>query len=108
MSVVIAENVYKSYLVGEISVEALKGLNNAQVKRILDWVTCKFDLEKQPDLRAVDREVAPSPQPEPAATPVETAGPVVKPLKKRRGRPPAKAKPSRITVAIIAPRIAMR
>jgi len=27
MSVVIAENVYKSYLVGEISVEALKGLN---------------------------------------------------------------------------------
>jgi hypothetical protein len=74
--------------------EALKGLNNAQVKRILDWVTGKFDLEKQPDLRAVDRVVAPSPQPEPAATPVETAGSVVKPLKKRRGRPPAKAKPT--------------
>ena len=29
--------------------ESLKGLNNAQVKRIIDWVTSKFALDKHPD-----------------------------------------------------------
>jgi hypothetical protein len=28
--------------------EALKVLNHAQIKRILDWVTGKFDLDNQP------------------------------------------------------------
>jgi hypothetical protein len=45
--------------------EALKVLNNAQVKRILAWVTGKFDLDKQPYLKAVEREAAPSPGPGP-------------------------------------------
>jgi hypothetical protein len=68
--------------------ESLKGLNNAQVKRIIEWVTSKFALDKHPDLKAVVREVGPSPEP----TPVESAEAAVKPVKKRRGRPPAKAK----------------
>ena len=70
--------------------ESLKGLNNAQVKRIIDWVTSKFALDKHPDLKAVEREVGPSPEPGPA--PVVSAEAAVKPVKKRRGRPPAKAK----------------
>ena len=70
--------------------ESLKGLNNAQVKRIIDWVTSKFALDKHPDLKAVEREVGPSPEPGPA--PVGAAEAAVKPVKKRRGRPPAKAK----------------
>jgi len=68
--------------------ESLKGLNNAQVKRIIEWVTSKFALDKHPDLKAVVREVGPSPEP----TPVESAEAAVKPVKKGRGRPPAKAK----------------
>ena len=68
--------------------ESLKGLNNAQVKRVIDWVTSKFALDKHPDLKAVEREVEPSPEPAPAAS----AEAVVKPVKKRRGRPPAKEK----------------
>lgn len=72
--------------------ESLKGLNNAQVKRIIDWVTGKFDLDKHPELKAVEREVGPSPGPAPA--PVESAEAAVKPVKKGRGRPPAKAKPT--------------
>ena len=72
--------------------ESLKGLNNAQIRRILEWVTGKFELEKQPDLKAVEREVEPTPQPEPVPTPGEAAEPAVKPLKKRRGRKPGKKK----------------
>jgi hypothetical protein len=66
--------------------ESLKELNNDQVKRIIDWVTGKFNLDKYPDLKAVERKVGPSPAP---AASDETA---VKPVKKRRGRPPAKTK----------------
>lgn len=66
--------------------ESLKGLNKTQVKRIIDWITSKFALDKQPDLKAVEREVGPSP------APVESAEAAEKPVKKRRGRPPAKAK----------------
>jgi hypothetical protein len=76
--------------------ESLKGLNNAQVKRIIDWVTSKFALDKHPGLKAVEREVGPSPEPAPEPAPepepAESAEAAVKPVKKRRGRPPAKAK----------------
>ena len=65
--------------------EALKGLNHAQVKRIVDWVASKFGLDKKPGLEAAEREAALSPQPSPP--------PAVEPVKKRRGRPPAKEKP---------------
>jgi hypothetical protein len=68
--------------------ESLKGLNNAQVKRIIDWVTGKFALDKHPGLKAVEREVGPSAEAAPAAS----AEGAVEPIKKRRGRPPAKAK----------------
>ncbi|MGD2086678.1 MAG: hypothetical protein PVH61_10875 [Candidatus Aminicenantes bacterium] len=75
--------------------EAIKGLNNAQIKRILDWITSKFDLEKQPGLKAVEREAVPPPEPGPLleASPGETAEPAVERVKKRRGRRPAQAKP---------------
>jgi hypothetical protein len=64
--------------------ETLKGLDNAQIKRILVWVEDKFDLENQPYLKADERESAPSPViPAPEASAV----------KKRRGRPPAKKEP---------------
>jgi hypothetical protein len=75
--------------------EALKVLNNAQVKRILAWVSSKFDLEKQPYLKAVEREAAPSPGPGPlpGVTAVETSATAGEPVKKRRGRRPGKVKP---------------
>jgi hypothetical protein len=75
--------------------EALKVLNNAQVKRILDWVTGKFDLDNQPNLKAVEREAAPSPGPGPlpGVTAVVTSATAGEPVKKRRGRRPGKVKP---------------
>ena len=75
--------------------ESLKVLNNAQIKRILDWVTGKFDLDKQPNLKAVEREAAPTIKPGPLpGTPIlETAEITVETVKKRRGRRPGKVKP---------------
>lgn len=49
--------------------EALKGLNNAQIKRILEWITSKFDLDKHPDLTAVETYAAPPPGPGPLLDP---------------------------------------
>jgi hypothetical protein len=69
--------------------EALKGLNNDQIKRIIDWVTSKFSLDEPEAFKAVKREVALSPQPSPG----EAAEPFVEPVKKRRGRKPGKEKP---------------
>ena len=66
--------------------ESLKGLNKAQVKRVIDWVTSKFALDKHPDLKVIERKVEPIPEP----ASVESAEAMVKPEKKRRGRPPAK------------------
>jgi hypothetical protein len=75
--------------------EALKGLNHAQIKRILEWITGKFDLEKHPGLKSVETEAAspPAPGPLPVTLFVETAAPSEEPVKKRRGRRPAKVKP---------------
>ena len=72
--------------------ETLKGLNNAQIKRIMDWVTSKFDLDKQPGLKASEREVGPSLEPAPLPVPGEAAEPTVTPVKKRRGRKPGQKK----------------
>jgi hypothetical protein len=69
--------------------EALKGLNNDQIKRIIDWVTGKFELDKHPDLKTVQREVDLSPPP----GPVEAVEPAVEPVKKRRGRKPGQPLP---------------
>ena len=64
--------------------EALKGLNNSQILRIIDWVIDKFSLDKHPDSIAAAGE---------AALPrVEAAAPAVEPVKKRRGRRPGKMK----------------
>jgi hypothetical protein len=68
---------------------ALKGLNNDQIKRIIDWVTGKFELDKQPDLKTGQREVDLSPPP----VPVEAVEPAVEPVKKRRGRKPGQPQP---------------
>jgi hypothetical protein len=75
--------------------ESLKVLNNAQIKRVLDWVSSKFDLEKQPYLKAVEREAAPSPGPGPlpGVTAVVTSATAGEPVKRRRGRRPGKVKP---------------
>jgi hypothetical protein len=64
--------------------EALKGLDNSQIKRIIDWVTDKFALDKHPDLKVMEGEAAPQP--------VEAAAPAAAPVKKRRGRGPTKMK----------------
>jgi hypothetical protein len=69
--------------------ESLKGLNNRQVKRIIDWVTSKFNLDKPEAIRAVTPEAAVSPQP----VPQEPAEAFVEPVRKRRGRKPGKAMP---------------
>ncbi len=71
--------------------EALKVLNNAQIKRILAWLTSKFNLDKYPDLKAVERAATPSPGPESSS--VESAAPAEEPVKNRRGRRPGKVKP---------------
>ncbi|UCH92405.1 MAG: hypothetical protein JSV88_19200 [Candidatus Aminicenantes bacterium] len=72
--------------------EALKGLNKAQIKRILDWVTAKFILDTPQEFIAQQREAAPSTQPEILPESVEPPQPVVEPVKKRRGRKPGKKK----------------
>ncbi len=69
--------------------ETLKGLNNDQIKRIIDWVTSKFSLDKPEAFEAIKSAAAVSPQP----VPEETAEPVVEPVRKRRGRKPGKAVP---------------
>ncbi|UCH92460.1 MAG: hypothetical protein JSV88_19480 [Candidatus Aminicenantes bacterium] len=67
--------------------ETLKGLNRAQIKRIIDWITSKFELlGKKP---VMDKAGPPGV----TAKPVETAEPIEKPVKKRRGRRPKKAQP---------------
>jgi hypothetical protein len=88
--------------------ETLKGLDNPGIKRILVWVEDKFDLENQPDLKAVERETdsftavsAPVKPAEPPAAPVKKrrgrrpgkAKTTAEPIKKKRGRPPAKVQP---------------
>ena len=69
--------------------ETLKGLDNAQIKRILVWVEDKFDLENQPDLKVFERE---APKTTAVSTPGEASQPAAAPVKKRRGRRPGKAK----------------
>jgi hypothetical protein len=67
--------------------EALKALDNDQIKRIVDWVSSKFELDKYPDLKSGQREVELTPQP---AESVEPAG---EPVRKRRGRKPGQLQP---------------
>jgi hypothetical protein len=69
--------------------ETLKGLNNDQIKRIIDWVNSKFNLDKPEAFIAVTREAAVSPRP----SREEAAEPFVEPVKKRRGRKPKTAVP---------------
>lgn len=69
--------------------ETLKRLDNDQIKRIVDWVTSKFNLEKPEAVEAVKREAALSSQP---SLP-EAAEPVLEPIKKRPGRKPRTAAP---------------
>jgi hypothetical protein len=70
--------------------ETLKVLDNTQIKRILEWVKDKFDLENQPYLKAVEREAASAPE---VSAPVEAVEPGAAPVEKRRGRRPAKKEP---------------
>jgi hypothetical protein len=67
--------------------EALKALDNDQIKRIVDWLSSKFELDKYPDLKSGQREVDLTPQP---AEAVEPAG---EPVRKRRGRKPGQLQP---------------
>jgi hypothetical protein len=75
--------------------DELKGLNNSQIQRIIDWINSKFELDKYPGLKAKEREETLSPAPAPAAEPSrrKAAAPVIEPVKKRRGRRPAKEMP---------------
>ena len=68
--------------------EHLKGLNKGQIKRIMDWLGDKYDLEKKPGLKARPRAVESSPPPGPS--PLETVEPARQPVKKRPGPPPGK------------------
>ena len=69
--------------------ESLKSLNNRQIKRIIDWVTSKFNLDQPEALTSDTPEAAVSPQP----VPQEPAEAFVEPVRKRRGRKPRKAMP---------------
>ena len=71
--------------------ESLKGLNNDQVKRIIEWVTSKFNLDKQPDLKTGEKSIGISPQPAPPL-PGEAAQPAAVPRGKKRGRKPGQKK----------------
>jgi hypothetical protein len=86
--------------------EALVGLKPTQIKRIVEWLSSKYNLEKQKTgIVSTDKEVS-----SPAAALVEvappadeTAAPVVK---KRRGRPPGNAEPAaEISVSIPKPAV---
>ncbi len=72
--------------------DALKGLNNSQIQRIIDWINSKFEVDKYPGLKAIEREGTLSPAPAPAEEPPrrKRAPRVVERVKKRRGRRPAK------------------
>lgn len=65
--------------------ETLKGLNNHQIKRIIDWVTSKFGLDNPEAFKAVPGEADISSQP----SPEEAAQPFVEPVRKRRAGKPA-------------------
>ena len=69
--------------------EVLQGLDNDQIKRIINWVTGKFELDKHPDLKTGQKEVELPPQP----APVEAVEPSVEPIKKGRGRKPEQVRP---------------
>ncbi|UCH92754.1 MAG: hypothetical protein JSV88_20995 [Candidatus Aminicenantes bacterium] len=62
--------------------ESLKGLNHAQIKRIIDWVTSKFGL----DDRSGVTDIQPG-----SVEPIVSE--VVEPVKKRRGRRPKGFRP---------------
>jgi len=67
--------------------DTLTGLNHAQIKRIIDWITDKFGLsEEKPPLKVIEHQVAPPP--------VEPTEPVRELVKKRRGRRPKMAQPT--------------
>ena len=69
--------------------ESLKGLNNAQIKRIIDWVTSKFNLDDQAGIT----DIQPGPAEPAVSEVVEPIQPVVEPVKKRRGRRPKGFRP---------------
>lgn len=75
--------------------QALKGLNSAQIKRILDWVNDKFDLDKHPDLNTGEKETTPTSEQglSQEAPTLETTEPAFETVKKKPGRHPTKAKP---------------
>ena len=60
--------------------EALKGFDNAQIKRILDWITSKLEL----DLKSGQSEADGSPKP----APVDALKPGAAPVNKSHGRKP--------------------
>ncbi|UCH93790.1 MAG: hypothetical protein JSV88_26470 [Candidatus Aminicenantes bacterium] len=60
--------------------QALEGLNSAQIKRIINWVSSKFGVP--------GKEVGGTVTQTPTPTPVEAVQPAAEPVKKRRGRPP--------------------
>ena len=61
--------------------ESLRGLNQAQIRRIINWLKDKFGLDL-PELMSLQAQVEPVP-PQEAAAPADTGD---KPVKKRRGR----------------------
>ena len=72
--------------------ETLKGLDNDQIGRIINWVTSKFELDKPSGLEVHEREVEASPQP----VTVE-----VEPVKKRRiKQSPTETEPTVETPAV--------
>lgn len=67
--------------------DTLRGLNHAQIKRIIDWVTDKFGLsEEKPPVKVTETRMTPPP--------VEPTGPAREPVEKRHGRPPQKTQPT--------------
>lgn len=69
--------------------DALKALDNDQIKRIIAWVSGKLDLDKYPDLKTGQTGVDLSPPP----APIEAVEPAAEPVKKRRGRKPGQVRP---------------
>ena len=73
--------------------EALEGLNRDQVKRILGWVTDRFDLVITTEFLPLQHEGGGLPQPELKEAVQPVGEPVALVVKKRRGRQPKTDQP---------------
>jgi predicted transcriptional regulator len=81
--------------------KALRGLNPAQIKRIIEWLASKYHLDKQ-QVRIVSRDEVVGPSTTVPADEAPSNDVITPTVKKRRGRPPKKVE-SVLTEPLVQP-----